>query len=44
MIENEACKVTAYVRIVKDPTGVLWHNFVKYVILPLLAAAYADFL
>ena len=23
--------VTAYVRIVKDPTGVLWHSFQKYV-------------
>lgn len=22
--------VTAYVRIVKDPTGVLWHNFINY--------------
>lgn len=25
--------VTAFVRVLKDPTGVLWHNFVKYVAL-----------
>ncbi len=30
MVENNSVNVTAYVRIVKDPTGVLWHNFVKY--------------
>ena len=29
MVEENAVKVTAYVRILKDPTGVLWHNFVK---------------
>jgi ubiquitin carboxyl-terminal hydrolase 7 len=29
MIENDAVNVTAYVRIYKDPTGVLWHNFIK---------------
>lgn len=27
--------MTAYVRVVKDPTGVLWHSFQKYVFLPL---------
>ena len=27
MIENDAVNVTAYVRVYKDPTGVLWHNF-----------------
>ncbi len=27
MIEDEAVNITAYVRIYKDPTGVLWHNF-----------------
>lgn len=27
MVENDAVNVTAYVRIYKDPTGVLWHNF-----------------
>lgn len=31
LIENEGAKMTAYVRVLKDPTGVLWHNFVKYV-------------
>ncbi|KAI9822475.1 MAG: hypothetical protein M1827_000194 [Pycnora praestabilis] len=30
MVENNTANVTAYVRIVKDPTGVLWHNFVNY--------------
>lgn len=30
LVENNTCNVTAYVRIVKDPTGVLWHNFVNY--------------
>ena len=27
MVENDAVNVTAYVRVYKDPTGVLWHNF-----------------
>ena len=31
MVENDAVNCTAYVRIYKDPTGVLWHNFVKLV-------------
>ncbi|KAI9707767.1 MAG: hypothetical protein M1836_000729 [Candelina mexicana] len=30
MVENNTVNVTAYIRIVKDPTGVLWHNFVNY--------------
>ncbi|KAF3138571.1 hypothetical protein TWF703_004619 [Orbilia oligospora] len=30
MIEDDKANITAYVRIVKDPTGVLWHNFVNY--------------
>lgn len=30
LIENEEANVTAYVRILKDPTGVLWHNFEGY--------------
>lgn len=30
MVENNAANVTAYVRVIKDPTGVLWHNFVNY--------------
>lgn len=32
MIENDAVNVTAYLRIYKDPTGVLWHNFIKLVL------------
>lgn len=31
LVENNAVNVTAYLRILKDPTGVLWHNFVKLV-------------
>ena len=30
MVENDTARVTAYVRVLKDPTGVLWHNFVNY--------------
>ncbi|KAL6722165.1 ubiquitin-specific protease ubp15 [Lecanora helva] len=30
MVENDAVNISAYVRIYKDPTGVLWHNFVNY--------------
>ncbi|KAF8522231.1 hypothetical protein BU17DRAFT_87330 [Hysterangium stoloniferum] len=29
-IEEEAADVTVFVRVLKDPTGVLWHNFVNY--------------
>jgi ubiquitin carboxyl-terminal hydrolase 7 len=32
--QNEDANITAYVRVVKDPTGVLWHSFQEYV--PLL--------
>lgn len=31
LVESDGAKVTAYVRVLKDPTGVLWHNFLKYV-------------
>ena len=31
MVENDAVNVTAYVRVFKDPTGVLWHNFNGYI-------------
>ena len=31
MVENDAVNITAYLRIYKDPTGVLWHNFIKSV-------------
>ncbi|CAG8659917.1 6124_t:CDS:10, partial [Dentiscutata heterogama] len=30
LIENNACNITACVRIIKDPTGILWHNFTNY--------------
>ncbi|KZS99041.1 cysteine proteinase [Sistotremastrum niveocremeum HHB9708] len=29
-IEDESAEVTVFVRVLKDPTGVLWHNFVNY--------------
>ncbi|KAH9909870.1 hypothetical protein F4778DRAFT_713206 [Xylariomycetidae sp. FL2044] len=30
LVENETVNITAYVRIVEDETGVLWHNFNNY--------------
>jgi hypothetical protein len=30
LIESELTNITAFVRVLKDPTGVLWHNFIKY--------------
>lgn len=30
LLNKGRLNVTAYVRIVKDPTGVLWHNFINY--------------
>ncbi|KAL8738063.1 MAG: hypothetical protein Q9181_001087 [Wetmoreana brouardii] len=30
MVENDAISITAYLRIYKDPTGVLWHKFINY--------------
>ncbi|KAI9807087.1 MAG: hypothetical protein M1825_005804 [Sarcosagium campestre] len=30
MVEDGSVNMTAYVRVVKDPTGVLWHNFLNY--------------
>lgn len=30
LVENEEANMTAYVRVVKDETGVLWHNFQNY--------------
>lgn len=29
LIEGDAANMTAYVRVIKDPTGVLWHSFLK---------------
>ena len=31
-IEDETADITVYVRVLEDPTGVLWHNFVKCVV------------
>lgn len=31
-IEDETAIVSVFVRVLEDPTGVLWHNFVKCVI------------
>lgn len=28
-IEDDSVDITVYVRVLEDPTGVLWHNFVK---------------
>jgi ubiquitin carboxyl-terminal hydrolase 7 len=30
LVENDKAKITAYVRVVEDETGVLWHNFNNY--------------
>lgn len=30
LVENEAANISVYVRVVKDETGVLWHNFNVY--------------
>jgi ubiquitin carboxyl-terminal hydrolase 7 len=30
LIENECANISAYVRVVEDETGVLWHNFNNY--------------
>lgn len=30
LIENDEAMLTAYVRVIKDPTGVLWHKFEGY--------------
>ncbi|KAM3563440.1 hypothetical protein MY1884_001258 [Beauveria asiatica] len=30
LLENETANITAYVRMVEDETGVLWHNFLHY--------------
>lgn len=30
LVEGEAANMTAYVRVVKDETGVLWHSFQNY--------------
>ncbi|KAH8888720.1 ubiquitin carboxyl-terminal hydrolase [Thozetella sp. PMI_491] len=30
LVEDETANITAYVRVVEDETGVLWHNFTNY--------------
>lgn len=30
LIENNATNITVYVRVLEDPTGVLWHDFAEY--------------
>lgn len=30
LLENGTANITAYVRLVEDETGVLWHNFINY--------------
>ncbi|KAL2010554.1 hypothetical protein VTN00DRAFT_6361 [Thermoascus crustaceus] len=30
LVQNDEANITAYVRVVKDPTGVLWHSFQNY--------------
>lgn len=30
IIENDEAEITVFVRVLKDTTGVLWHNFVNY--------------
>ena len=30
LVENDEAMLTAYIRVLKDPTGVLWHNFEGY--------------
>ena len=32
LVHNDEAYVTAYVRVVKDPTGVLWHSLQKYIL------------
>ena len=29
MLDDDTANMTAFVRVIKDPTGVLWHSFVK---------------
>jgi hypothetical protein len=31
IIESDETTISAFVRVLKDPTGVLWHNFLKFV-------------
>lgn len=31
VIDNDESMITVFVRVLVDPTGVLWHNFMQYV-------------
>ena len=43
-IEDEAAEVSVFVRVLEDPTGVLWHNFVKFVfVTPLTLSTFDPF-
>lgn len=39
-IENDETEITVYIRVMEDPTGVLWENFVKCVSFSLLRNAF----
>lgn len=41
-IEDESAIVSVFVRVLEDPTGVLWHNFVKCVPYFLYGFTYTD--
>ncbi|ODQ66799.1 hypothetical protein NADFUDRAFT_50704 [Nadsonia fulvescens var. elongata DSM 6958] len=30
LLENNKVNISAFIRVIKDPTGVLWHNFINY--------------
>ena len=41
-IEDESAELTAYVRVLEDPTGVLWHNFIKCAVVNIVLAVQSD--
>lgn len=44
LVQDDEAIVTAYVRVVKDPTGVLWHSFQKCVFSARFDPSEANFL
>ena len=40
MVEDNSARLTAFVRVIKDPTGVLWHNFIKQVYTDAVSSEY----
>src|SRR5258706_15005937 len=36
LVEDDSTEITVFVRVLKDPTGVLWHNFVQQGCFPLI--------